>query len=383
MIGRSSPIHTFFFQSLRVSSFQSQVGACFNFATSAQQAYKPYASSREDYADHMDWDNLGFGLTPTDSMYTMKCNKDGHFEKGHLTRFGNIELSPCAGVLNYGQGIFEGTKAYRKKDGGLVLFRPDENAFRMKIGAERMCMPSPSVHQFIDAVKQTAIANQHWTPPPGKGALYIRPLLMGTGAVLGVGPAPEYTFLTYASPVGIYFKDGSLNLYVEDSYHRASPGGVGGVKSISNYAPVFKAVSAAKKRGYSDVLYLDAVNKKYIEEASASNIFVVKGNVISTPPTNGTILPGITRKCIMEIAEDHGYEVEERAISVDELADAEEVFCTGTAVVVAPVGSITYQAKRTEYRTGAKSVSRKLYEHLVGIQTGLIQDSKGWTMEIN
>ncbi|WCJ35615.1 Branched-chain-amino-acid aminotransferase [Euphorbia peplus] len=382
----SSALHTLF-KSVRVSSFQCQLGAYFNFGTFEQQAFEPHTSSEteDEYVD-MDWDNLGFGLTPTDFMYTMKCNRDGHFEKGHLTRFGNIELSPCAGVLNYGQGIFEGTKAYKKKDGGLVLFRPDENALRMKIGAERMCMPSPSVHQFTDAVKQTAIANKHWTPPMGKGALYIRPLLIGTGPVLGLAPAPEYTFLTYASPVGNYFKDGlaPLNLYVENDYHRASPGGAGGVKTISNYAPVLKAMSSAKTRGFSDVLYLDAVNKKYIEEVSSSNIFIVKGNEISTPATtSGTILPGITRKCIMEIAEDHGYEVEERAISVDELADADEVFCTGTAVVVVPVGSITYQAKRREYRTGAKSVSWKLYEHLVGIQMGQIQDIKGWTIEIN
>ncbi|WCJ35613.1 Branched-chain-amino-acid aminotransferase [Euphorbia peplus] len=382
MIRRSSSTIHSLFQSLRVSSFRSQLGPSFNFATSEQHACEPYASSEDEYVD-LDWDNLQFGLTRTDFMYTMKCNKDGHFEKGHLTRFANIELSPCAGVLNYGQGTFEGAKAYRKKDGGLVLFRPDEYAMRMKIGAERMCMPSPSVHQFIDAVKRTAIANKRWTPPPEKGALYMRLLLMGNGALLGVAPAPEYTFLTYASPVGNYFKDGFADLYIEESYHRASPGGVGGVKSISNYAPVFKAVREAKKKGFSDVLFLDSTNKKYIEEVSASNIFIAKGNVISTPPTNGTILPGITRKSIIELAQDRGYEVEERLIPVDELADADEVFCTGTGVVVSPIGSITYQGKRTNYRTGAESISSKLYQDLVGIQTGRIQDTKGWTIEID
>ncbi|XP_065848136.1 branched-chain-amino-acid aminotransferase 2, chloroplastic-like [Euphorbia lathyris] len=382
MIRTSSAIHTLF-QSLRVSSFQSKLGAYLNFATFDRQACEPSTYSDDEYVD-MDWDNLGFGLTPTDFMYIEKSNQDGNFEQGHLTRFGNIELSPSAGVLNYGQAIFEGTKAYRKKDGGLFLFRPDENAIRMKIGAERMCMPSPSVHQFTDAVKQTAIANKRWTPPPGKGSLYIRPLLMGSGPVLGLAPAPQYTFLIYASPVGDYFKNGfaPLNLYVEDDYHRASRGGAGGVKTISNYAPVLKAMSGAKKRGFCDVLYLDSVEKKYIEEVSSSNIFIVKGNVISTPATNGTILPGITRKCIMEIAKDHGYEVEERSITVDELGDAEEVFCTGTAVVVAPVATITYQANRTEYRTGAESVSWKLYQHLVGIQMGIIEDTKGWTIQI-
>ncbi|XP_050212351.1 branched-chain-amino-acid aminotransferase 2, chloroplastic-like isoform X3 [Mercurialis annua] len=254
----------------------------------------------------------------------------------------------------------------------------------MKIGAERMCMPCPSIDQFVDAVKQTALANKRWIPPAGKGTLYIRPLLMGSGPVLGLAPAPEYTFLIYASPAGNYFKDGlaPLSLYVEDEYHRASPGGAGGVKTISNYAPVLKAINRAKNRGFSDVLYLDCLHKKFLEEVSSCNIFIIKGNVISTPATNGTILPGITRKSIIEIAKDLGYEVEERLIPVDELVNADEVFCTGTAVVVAPVGNITYQDKRIEYITGAQSVSWKLYSNLVGIQMGLIRDTKGWTIDI-
>ncbi|KAF2324217.1 hypothetical protein GH714_010428 [Hevea brasiliensis] len=327
-------------QSQRLGSFQSKLGAFYNYASGAasslQHACEPSTYSDGDYAD-VDWDNLGFGLLPTDYMYRMKCFKDGKFEQGQLSRYGNIELSPSAGVLNYGQGLFEGTKAYRKENGCLLLFRPDQNAIRMKIGAERMCMPSPSIDQFVDAVKQTALANKRWAPPPGKGTLYIRPLLMGTGPVLGLAPAPEYTFLVYASPVGNYFKEGlaPLNLYVEDEYHRASRGGAGGVKTISNYAPVLKAITKAKNRGFSDVLYLDSVNKKYLEEVSSCNIFIVKGNVISTPATK----------------------VEERVISVDELVNVDEVFCTGTAVVIAPVGSITYQDKRIEYRTGAYSLS--------------------------
>ncbi|OAY51058.1 branched-chain-amino-acid aminotransferase 2, chloroplastic [Manihot esculenta] len=376
------------FQSLGLASFQSKVGAYCNYASRAasslQQACEPSTYSDDNYAD-LDWDNLGFRLLPTDFMYMVKCSKDGKFEKGQLSRYGNIELSPSAGVLNYGQGLFEGTKAYRKQDGGLLLFRPDQNAIRMKIGADRMCMPSPSIDQFVDAVKQTAVANKRWVPPPGKGSLYIRPLLMGSGPVLGLAPAPEYTFLVYASPVGNYFKEGlaPLNLHVEDEYHRASRGGAGGVKTISNYAPVLKAITRAKNRGFSDVLYLDSVNKKYLEEVSSCNIFIVKGNVISTPATMGTILPGITRKSIIEIAQDLGYEVEERVISVDELANVDEVFCTGSAVVVASVGSITYQDKRIEYRTGAHSVSRKLHSTLIGIQMGLIEDKKGWTVEIH
>ncbi|KAF3494452.1 hypothetical protein DY000_02054642 [Brassica cretica] len=332
----------------------------------------------DEYAD-VDWDNLGFGLTPADYMYVMKCSKDGEFTQGELSRFGNIQLSPSAGA------IYEGTKAYRKENGKLHLFRPDHNAVRMQLGAERMLMPSPSVHQFVDAVKQTAFANKRWVPPSGKGSLYIRPLLMGSGPVLGLGPSPEYTFIVYASPVGNYFKEGiaALNLYVEEEYVRAAPGGAGGVKSITNYAPVLKALSRAKSRGFSDVLYLDSVKKKYLEEASSCNVFVIKGRTISTPATNGTILEGITRKSVMEIASDQGYEVVEKAVHVDEVMDADEVFCTGTAVGVAPVGTITYQDKRVEYETGDESVCQKLRSVLVGIQTGSIEDTKGWVTCIN
>lgn len=377
-----------FSQSLRVGSAFLKSGDFCRYtsqaAASLQQVCEPSAYSDDESADHMDWDNLGFGLTPADYMYTMKCSND-YFEKGRLSRYGKIELSPSSGVLNYGQGLFEGMKAYRKEDGQLILFRPDQNATRLQTGAERMCMPSPSIDQFIDAVKQTALANKRWVPPPGKGSLYIRPLLVGSGPILGLAPAPEYTFLVFASPVGNYFKEGlaPLNLYVEDEFHRATPGGAGGVKAISNYAPVLKAISRAKNRGFSDVLYLDSVNKKNLEEVSSCNIFILKGNIISTPATSGTILAGITRKSIIEIASDYGFQVEERTIPVDELLEADEVFCTGTAVVVAPVGSITYRGKRIEFKTGAQSVCRELYSTLVGIQTGLIKDNKGWTFEIN
>lgn len=333
----------------------------------------------------MDWDNLGFGFMPTDYMYVMKCSRGGNFSKGELQRFGNIEMNPSAGVLNYGQGLFEGLKAYKKEDGKILLFRPEENAQRMRMGAERMCMPSPTVEQFVEAVKVTVLANERWVPPPGKGSLYIRPLLMGTGAVLGLAPSPEYTFLIYVSPVGNYFKEGlaPINLVIEAEVHRAAPGGTGGVKTIGNYAAVLKAQSAAKAKGYSDVLYLDCVHKKYLEEVSSCNVFTVKGNVISTPSIKGTILPGITRKSIIDVARSQGFQVEERPVSVDELLDADEVFCTGTAVVVSPVGSITYLGKRVSYQNnGIGVVSQQLYSALTRLQMGLTEDVMNWTMEL-
>ncbi|XP_019182807.1 PREDICTED: branched-chain-amino-acid aminotransferase 5, chloroplastic-like isoform X2 [Ipomoea nil] len=300
----------------------------------------------------IDWDDLGFSHLPTDYMYIMKCSQGDSFSKGELLRFGNIELNPSAGILNYGQGVFEGLKAYRKGDGKILLFQPKENALRLKIGAERMCMPSPTVEQFMEAVKLTVLANERWIPPPGKGSLYIRPLLMGSGPVLGLAPAPEYTFLIYVSPVGNYFK-------------------------------VLKAQSAAKAKGYSDVLYLDSVHNKYLEEVSSCNIFVVKGNTIATPALKGTILPGITRKSIIDVASSLGFQVEERSVTVEELFEADEVFCTGTAVVVSPVGSITYLGKRIAYGSnGVGIVSQQLYSALTSLQMGVTEDKMGWIVEL-
>ncbi|XP_020570741.1 branched-chain-amino-acid aminotransferase 5, chloroplastic-like isoform X1 [Phalaenopsis equestris] len=333
----------------------------------------------------INWDDIAFSPIPTDFMYAAKSLENGAFMTGELQRFGPIHLSPSSGVLNYGQGVFEGMKAYRKVDGSILLFRPEENALRMRMGAERMCMPAPTVEHFVDAVKQTVLANKRWVPPPGKGSLYIRPMLLGTGPVLGVAPALEYTFLIFVSPVGNYFKEGlaPLNLIIDTETHRAIPGGTGGVKAIGNYSPVLKAQSTAKAKGYSDVLYLDSIHKKYIEEVSSCNIFVVKDNIISTPAVSGTILPGVTRKSIIEVARGAGFQVEERPISVEELLDADEVFCTGTAVVVSPVGSITYLENRTEYQNeGVGNVSQQLYSALTSLQMGLTEDNMGWTVAL-
>ncbi|XP_078436836.1 branched-chain-amino-acid aminotransferase 3, chloroplastic-like [Wolffia australiana] len=342
---------------------------------------------RESYElANVNWDSLGFGLVPTDYMYVSRCAGDGIFNQGKLEPFGNIELSPSAGVLNYGQGLFEGLKAYRKHDGSILLFRPEENAQRMIDGAERLCMPAPPADQFVEAVKETVLANKRWVPPAGKGSLYIRPLLLGSGPILGLAPAPEYVFLIYVSPVGNYFKEGlaPINLIVASDYHRATPGGTGNVKTIGNYASVLKAQAAAKNKGYSDVLYLDSVNNKYLEEVSSCNIFVVKGNKISTPATKGTILPGITRKSIIDVARVQGFEVEERLVAVEELLDADEVFCTGTAVVVSPVGSITYLGQRVQYKNnGVGEVSQQLYSALTSLQMGLTEDKLGWTLNLD
>ncbi|GJN26759.1 hypothetical protein PR202_gb14717 [Eleusine coracana subsp. coracana] len=300
------------------------------------------------------WDSLGFELVPTDFMFVMRSSSDGGFQKGELVPYGPIELNPAAAVLNYGQGLLEGLRAHRKGDGSILLFRPDENACRMRIGADRLCMPAPSVEQFLEAIKLTVLANKRWVPPAGKGSLYIRPLLTGNGAILSVAPAPQYTFVVFVCPVGHYFK-------------------------------VVSAQRRAKEKGHSDVLDLDPVHNKFVEEVSSCNIFMVKGNVILTPLLTGTILPGITRKSVMEIAKNLGYQVEECHITIEDLLCADEVFCTGTAVVLSPVGSITYGGRRVEYGKSQKAgvVSQKLYEAFTAIQKGLAEDSMGWTLLLN
>ncbi|KAI5084227.1 hypothetical protein GOP47_0000396 [Adiantum capillus-veneris] len=361
------------------------IKACFQLRSMMSTSAALKVTQDSDSISDVDWDNLGFKTRETDQMFIMKCDTDGEWHRGQLEPFGLLEVSPSAGVLNYGQGIFEGLKAYRTTDGRSLLFRPEENAKRMIFGAERMCMPAPSVDTFVDAVKQTVLANKRWVPPVGKGSLYVRPLLIGTGPVLGLSKSPEYTFLVYAAPVGDYFKEGPapIHLKVESMYSRAVHGGTGGVKTICNYAPVLKAQLTAKKEGFTDVLYLDALERKYLEEVSSCNIFIVKDNVIATPEAKGCVLPGITRKCILELAQSLGYKVEERKVDVDELMDADEAFCTGTAVVVSPVGSVTHRGTRVLFsNSGVKRVSSIFYKFLTDLQMGRTADTRGWTTEV-
>ena len=219
----------------------------------------------------------------------------------------------------------------------------------------------------------------------GKGALYIRPLLMGSGPILGVAPAPEYTFLVFTSPVGPYFKGGitPTSLRVSDEFHRAAPGGSGGVKAIGNYAPGMIPSKMAKKEGYSEIIYLDAVNHRYIEEVGAANFFCVKDGVVSTPELTGTILPGVTRSSIIELASSRGYEVREEKVDVEYAMEADECFCVGTAAVVSSIGKIEYGNKVSEYNGGEVGpVTRQLYEELTAIQQRRAPDEFGWIVVV-
>jgi len=333
----------------------------------------------------IDWDKLTFSFTATDMMYVAECKLGEQWQPGEMKPYGDITISPAAGVLNYGQGLFEGMKAQRSVNGGIVLFRPEHNSARMNDGADRLGMPTVPEEMFLDAVEQVVAANARWVPPTGKGALYIRPVLWGTGAILGVAPSPSYTFMVYVCPVGPYFKGGMhpIALKVSDDYHRAAPGGSGEVKAIGNYAPGMMPSMNAKKEGFAEVIYLDAVEHRYIEEVGAANFFCVKNGVIHTPELTGTILPGITRASIIELARHRGYEVVEEKVEIQFVLEADECFCAGTAAVISPIGAICQGDVCTMYcNNEVGPVTREIYDALGGIQTQAAPDIFGWVKAV-
>ena len=332
------------------------------------------------------WEELGFNIVNTKSMYFSKCKNNEDWKDGSLIPFGNIELSPAACVLNYGQGVFEGTKSFRTKKNNIILFRPDMNAKRIKQSSKRLCIPEMSETFFLKSVFKTVKDNIDYIPPLGKGSLYIRPVIWGTSPILGVGPAEEYTFLIYVCPVGPYFKKGikPLDLIITTEFHRAAPKGIGNAKAIGNYSASLLPVIEAKKRGYDEVIYLDASNDSIIEEVGSANIFIVKDNILKTPQLNGSILPGITRDSVIKIASDLlKMRVEETNVSLTDLLNADEVFCVGTAVVVTPVGSVTHKTKKFLFNNGRMGdCTMRLREKLIKIQKQEIQDPFGWIYDL-
>jgi len=304
---------------------------------------------------NIDWGSFTFSLNgvKTDSMWLNKVKVDENGEGLYsqsaekcLKEMGNLELSPTATVLNYGQALFEGMKAFRRADGRIVMFRPERNAKRMQEGANRFLLPPIPTDIFIKAADSVVKSNARWVPPFGKGALYIRPLLMGTGEDLGVKPSWEATFCMYCSPVGDYFKGGlkAIRLQAVRGFSRACVGGAGNVKASGNYAPAFLVQRQVRQRGYDEVLCLDAATGETIEEAGASNFFAVyPNNTIVTPSlSEGTILPGVTRASIIELAQKEcGCQVLEKRLSLSDLKDACEAFCCGTGASITPVGSVS------------------------------------------
>ncbi len=328
-----------------------------------------------------DLDDLGFGVVETDSMYIATCRDGDEWQQGELKPYGPIPMHPAAGVLNYGQGIFEGMKAIRTTKGRIALFRPEDNARRFQIGAKRLGAPPVPEEIFLNAVIKVVKANQRWVPSSGKGALYIRPLLWGSGPVLGVNPAPSYTFCIYTSPVGPYFKGGfkPIKLIVALYHYRAAPGGTGNVKAIGNYSSGLILSRKVKRHGYCEIVYLDAVHQRYVEEVGAANFFMVKDNNLYTPELSGTILPGITRDSVIKLARHLGLNAVEQKVSIDWVLTADEAFCTGTAAVITPIGWVDYSGKKVTFNNGEVGpVTRKLYDTLTSIQIEVSRDIFGW-----
>ncbi|MBU0687821.1 MAG: branched-chain amino acid aminotransferase [Candidatus Margulisbacteria bacterium] len=335
----------------------------------------------------INFDGLSFSITPTDAMFKVTIPNGDVWPASALVPFDHIEISPAAGALNYGQQLFEGMKALNTPEGNVVLFRPKENAKRAIDGAKRLGLTSVPVDYFLNAVTRVVRANRRWIPPHGKGALYIRPLLIGSGPIVGVAPAPENTFMVFVTPVGPYFKGGltAIDLIVSEKNHRAAPGGSGSVKAGGNYAPGMMPAKEAKAAGFAEVIYLDAQEHKYVEEVGAANFFCICGNTIHTPKLTGTILPGITRASVIQIARDLGYEViEHERVPIDfVMQNATAAFCTGTAAVISPIGSITHGDIKKIFNNGEVDPTvRILYEALTAIQTQQAEDRHGWVFPV-
>ncbi len=336
---------------------------------------------------NLDWANLGFGYMMTEKRYVSNY-KDGAWDAGVITEDANIVLNECAGVFQYAQTIFEGLKAYTTEDGRIVTFRPDLNASRLADSAKRLEMPVFPEDQFIEAIDQVVKANEAYVPPYGSGAtLYIRPYMMGTNPVIGVKPANEYQFRVFTTPVGPYFKGGAKPLTIRVcEFDRAAPNGTGHVKAGLNYAMSLHAIVDAHAKGYDENMYLDPHTRTKVEETGGANfIFVTKDNKLVTPKSD-SILPSITRRSIMYVAEHYlGMTVEEREVELAELKDFAEAGLCGTAAVISPVGKVVNGTEEICFPSGMEDmgpVTKKIYDTLTGIQMGRVEAPEGWIRTI-
>ena len=337
---------------------------------------------------NIDWGSLGFGYMPTDYRFVANF-KDGKWDEGTLTEDATITMTECAGVLQYAQTCFEGLKAYTTADGKIVCFRPDLNASRMKDSCERLEMPVFPEDKFIEAVKEVVKANAAWVPPYGSGAtLYIRPFMFGSNAVIGVKPADEYQFRMFCTPVGPYFKGGAKPITIRVSdLDRAAPHGTGHIKAGLNYAMSLYNIVDAHKNGFDENMYLDPATRTKVEETGGANfLFVTKDGKIVTPKSN-SILPSITRRSLMIVAEKYlGLTVEHREVTLEEVKDMAECGLCGTAAVISPVGKIVNHGEEICFPSGMEEmgpITKKLYDTLTGIQMGTIEAPEGWIVEID
>ena len=338
-----------------------------------------------------DESNLGFGKKFTDHMFMMNYTEGKGWHDGRIVPYAPFELDPACMVFHYAQEIFEGMKAYRTADGSVQLFRPIENARRINASGERMCIPPIPEEDFVDAVRELVAVDEDWVPHAPGTSLYIRPFIIASDVALGVHASKTYIFCVICSPSGSYYAGGinPVKIYVENEDVRAVRGGTGFTKCGGNYAGSIRAAEKAEKAGYSQVLWLDGVERKYIEEVGAMNVMFKIGGKVVTPALNGTVLPGITRKSCIELIRSWGIEVEERLLSAEELFDAaekgllEEAWGTGTAAVVSPIGEMKWNERVVTVNNGEiGQITQKLYDELTGIQWGRIEDTRGWIVKV-
>ena len=336
---------------------------------------------------NIDWANIGFGYMPTDYRFVANY-KDGAWDEGELTTDANITISECAGVLQYAQTCFEGMKAYTTEDGHIVVFRPDLNASRMADSCRRLEMPVFPEDKFVEAIEKVVAANEAFVPPFGSGAtLYIRPYMFGSDPVIGVKPANEYQFRIFVTPVGPYFKGGAKPITIRVSdFDRAAPHGTGHIKAGLNYAMSLHAIVDAHNQGYDENMYLDPATRTKVEETGGANfIFITKDGKFVTPKSD-SILPSITRRSLMYVAEHYlGMTVEHRPVHKDELKDFAEIGLCGTAAVISPVGQIDTPEGTINVPAGMDDmgpITKKLYDTLLGIQHGEIEAPEGWVVKI-
>ena len=332
---------------------------------------------------NIDWSNLGFGYIPTGERYVSNY-KDGKWDDGVMTTDSTITMSECAGVLQYAQTVFEGLKAYTTVDGKIVIFRPDLNAQRLEDSAKRLEIPAFPQERFLDAVEKVVKANADYVPPYGTGAtLYLRPFIFGSSSVIGVKPAEEYQFRVFATPVGPYFKGGAKPITIKVSdFDRAAPHGTGHIKAGLNYAMSLHAIVTAHEEGFDENMYLDAATRTKVEETGGANfLFITKDGKVVTPKSD-SILPSITRRSLMYVAEHYlGLEVEQREVYFDEVKDFAECGLCGTAAVISPVGKIVDHGKEICFPSGMEEmgpITKKLYDTLTGIQMGRLEAPEGW-----
>ena len=337
-------------------------------------------------------DELVFGKYFTDHMFFMRYVEGSGWQDAKITEYAPITLSPSALVFHYGQEVFEGLKAYKNKNGKITLFRPRDNFERMNRSNDRMCMPAIDVDFVLESLKELLIIEQDWIPSDEGTSLYIRPFIIATEAALGVKISNEFYFMIILCPVGSYYAEGlkPTNIFVENQYTRTMEGGTGETKCGGNYAVSLKPYALAKENGYSQVLFLDSKEKKYIEEIGTSNAFFVIDNTLITTPLEGTVLKGITRDSILTIAKDKGIPVQERKLSIEEVINASEngslteAFASGTAAVISPIGKLTYKDKTIVINNDQiGELSQMLYDTLTGIQTGKSDDLYNWIEKVN